>query len=69
MGAKIIIFSLVSATAMIHGVRDAMHLLKKTGTDFTSARGMDPRQFFEVMGLNEVIEVDARAGGSAFATV
>ena len=27
-----------------------MHTLKKTGTDFISAQGMDPKKFFEVMG-------------------
>ena len=43
------VFSLVSAVAAVHGIRAAMHSLKKTGTDFTSAQGMDPRQFFEVM--------------------
>ncbi|PPQ63031.1 hypothetical protein CVT24_005977 [Panaeolus cyanescens] len=69
MGAKIIIFSLVSCVAMVHAVRAAMHSLKKTGTDFTSAQGMDPKSFFEVMGLNEVVELDAKAGGSAFQVV
>jgi len=69
MGAKIIIFSLVSCVAMVHAVRDAMRSLKKTGTDFSSARGMDPKAFFEVMGLNEVIELDAKAGGSAYNVV
>ena len=44
-----LVFSLVSAVAAVHGIRAAMHSLKKTGTDFTSAQGMDPRQFFEVM--------------------
>jgi 2-methylisocitrate lyase-like PEP mutase family enzyme len=66
MGAKIIIFSLVSAVAMVHACREAMRALKKTGTDFSSAKGMDPKAFFEVMGLNDVIELDARAGGTAF---
>ncbi len=63
-----------------------MRSLKKTGTDFTTAQGMDPKQFFEVMGkalllsgqsdshsvflgLNEIIELDAKAGGSAFQVV
>ncbi|KAF9047891.1 oxaloacetate acetylhydrolase [Panaeolus papilionaceus] len=69
MGAKIIIFSLVSCVAMVHAVRAAMHSLKKTGTDFASAGGMDPKSFFEVMGLNEVIELDSKAGGSAFEVV
>ncbi|KAF9071701.1 Pyruvate/Phosphoenolpyruvate kinase-like domain-containing protein [Rhodocollybia butyracea] len=69
MGAKIIIFSLVSCVAMVHALRAAMRSLKKTGTDWTSAQGMDPKSFFEVMGLNEVVELDAQAGGSAFNVV
>jgi len=69
LGAKIIIFSLVSCVAMVHALREAMHSLKKTGTDFTSAKGMDPKSFFEVMGLNEAIELDKRAGGAAFRVI
>ncbi|KAH8087798.1 Phosphoenolpyruvate/pyruvate domain-containing protein [Cristinia sonorae] len=69
MGAKIIIFSLVSCVAAVHGIRAAMQSLKKTGTDFSSARGMDPKAFFEVMGLHDVIELDAKAGGKAFEVV
>ncbi|KAN0132890.1 Pyruvate/Phosphoenolpyruvate kinase-like domain containing protein [Lactarius tabidus] len=69
MGAKIIIFSLVSCVAAVHGIRAAMHSLKKTGTDFTSAQGMDPKAFFEVMGLKQIVQLDAEAGGSAFEVV
>ncbi|KAG8741490.1 hypothetical protein FRC10_002741 [Ceratobasidium sp. 414] len=69
MGAKIIIFSLVSCVAAVHGIREAMALLKKTGTDHASAKGMDPRKFFEVVGLDEVIEVDRRAGGTALSSI
>ena len=43
--------------------------MKKTGTDFTSAQGMDPKSFFEVMGLNDIIKFDAAAGGKAFEVV
>lgn len=46
------VFSLVSCVAAVHGIRAAMQSLKKTGTDFTSARGMDPKAFFEVMGTS-----------------
>jgi hypothetical protein len=35
---------------MVHGVREAMKGLKETGTDFSTAKGMDPKAFFEVMG-------------------
>ena len=31
-----------------------MQSLKKTGTDFSSARGMDPKAFFEVMGKSHI---------------
>ena len=40
----------MSCVAAVHGIRAAMASLKKTGTDFTSAKGMDPKAFFEVMG-------------------
>jgi hypothetical protein len=46
-----------------------MMSLKKTGTDFKSARGMDPKAFFAVMGLDKVVELDAKAGGSAFQVI
>ena len=58
--------SLMSCVAAYHGIRNAMQLLKKTGTDYTSAQGMDPKAFFGVMGLNAVVDLDARAGGTAF---
>lgn len=46
----LVVFSLVSCVAAVHGIRAAMQSLKKTGTDFTSAQGMDPKAFFQVMG-------------------
>lgn len=66
MSHRHLVFSLVSCVAMVHAVREAMYSLKKTGTDFTSARGMDPKSFFEVMGLDTAVELDRKAGGSAF---
>ncbi|KJA28893.1 hypothetical protein HYPSUDRAFT_197036 [Hypholoma sublateritium FD-334 SS-4] len=69
MGAKIIIFSLVSCVAIVHGVRDAMRSLRTTGTDFSTAKGMDPKSFFGIMGLDDVVTLDSQAGGSAFEVV
>ena len=45
-----LVFSLVSCVAMVHAVRAAMQSLKKTGTDSSSAQGMGPKEFFNVMG-------------------
>ncbi|KAH9942171.1 Phosphoenolpyruvate/pyruvate domain-containing protein [Epithele typhae] len=69
LGAKIIIFSLVSCVAAVHGIRAAMASLKKTGTDHSSAQGMDPKAFFQVMGLDAVVKFDAEAGGKAFEVI
>ncbi|KAJ7496860.1 oxaloacetate acetylhydrolase [Mycena latifolia] len=69
MGAKIIIFSLASCVPMVHAVRAAMKSLRETGTDFNCAQGMGPREFFEVMGLQEVVTLDSKAGGSAFKSI
>ncbi len=38
---------------MVHACRAAMQSLKKTGTDFVSAQGMDPKAFFKVMGKQQ----------------
>ncbi|KAJ7668712.1 Pyruvate/Phosphoenolpyruvate kinase-like domain-containing protein [Mycena polygramma] len=69
MGAKIIIFSLASCVPMVHAVRAAMKSLRETGTDFSAANGMGPREFFEVMGLHDVVTLDSKAGGSAFVSI
>lgn len=53
----------------MHGIRAAMASLKKTGTDFSSAQGMDPKAFFEVMGLDSVVKLDAASGGKAFEAI
>ena len=45
-----LVFSLVSCVAAVQGIREAMKALKETGTDFKSAKGMDPMSFFQVMG-------------------
>jgi len=68
MGAKILIFSLVLSVTMVCAVHNAMRSMKETGTDFTSARGMESKAFFKAMGLNGVSELDATRG-SAFQVV
>ncbi|KAJ7716521.1 oxaloacetate acetylhydrolase [Mycena metata] len=68
-GAKIIIFSLASCVPMVHALRAAMKSLKETGTDFVAAQGMGPREFFEVMGLWDVVNMDSKAGGTAFNSI
>ncbi|KAJ6491797.1 Pyruvate/Phosphoenolpyruvate kinase-like domain-containing protein [Mycena vitilis] len=63
------VFSLASCVPMVHAVRAAMKSLRETGTDFSAASGMGPREFFEVMGLHDVVTLDSKAGGSAFVSI
>ncbi|KAG6849165.1 hypothetical protein H0H93_010842 [Arthromyces matolae] len=58
LGVKIAIFPLIAAVPAIHGIREALRSLKATGSDVASARGMGPKEFFQVMGLDEAIELD-----------
>ncbi|KAK7464382.1 hypothetical protein VKT23_006549 [Stygiomarasmius scandens] len=69
LGVKLIIYPLISAVPMIHAVRSALKSLRDTGSDEVAAKGMGPRQFFEVMGLDAAIELDNQAGASAYKTV
>ncbi|TFK39566.1 Pyruvate/Phosphoenolpyruvate kinase-like domain-containing protein [Crucibulum laeve] len=71
LGVKLVIFPLISAVPAIHGIRAALHSLKSTGSDVPTAKGMGPKQFFEVMGikgLNDAIQIDKEAGGTSYQT-
>ncbi|KAF8993455.1 oxaloacetate Acetylhydrolase [Cyathus striatus] len=64
-----VIFPLVTAIPATHAIRAALHSLKTTGSDVPTAGGMGPKAFFEVMGLDEAIQIDMDAGGAAFTTI
>ncbi|KAF5383840.1 hypothetical protein D9615_003857 [Tricholomella constricta] len=50
----------------VHGIRAALESLKASGSDVPTAGGMGPKAFFQVMGLDEAIEIDREAGGGSF---
>ena len=52
------VFSLVSCVAIVHGVRDVMRSLRTTGTDFSTAKGMDPKSFFGIMGTFSMMNLN-----------
>jgi len=66
MGFKIVIFPLAGAMTAVHGMREAYREILESGTDVQSARGMGPKGFFEVVGLNKAMEIDSKAGGAAY---
>ncbi|KAF8889296.1 oxaloacetate acetylhydrolase [Infundibulicybe gibba] len=69
LGVKMVIFPLISAVSAVHAIREALESLKNCGSDVPTARGMGPRQFFEVMGLEEAIRLDQKAGGDSYHNV
>ncbi|KAF8074576.1 oxaloacetate acetylhydrolase [Lyophyllum atratum] len=69
LGVKIAIFPLISSVAAVHGIRAGLQSLKATGSDVRTAKGMGPKEFFQVMGLDEAIQLDREAGGETFSDV
>ena len=66
MGVKLAIWPFVTCIPALHAIRESLEMLRKTGKDDAQSKGMQPRQFFNVVGLQKEMEVDRAAGGSAF---
>lgn len=54
---------------MVHALREAFALLKKTGNDHIAAKGMAPIDLFNVVGLPKVVAFDKLAGGAMYDTI
>ncbi|KAI1339092.1 Pyruvate/Phosphoenolpyruvate kinase-like domain-containing protein [Xylariaceae sp. FL0016] len=65
-GVKLAIYPGAASKSVLHTIRRAYKYLKETGKDDAEAMGLDPRGFFDVMGLQDEMEIDRLAGGSAF---
>jgi hypothetical protein len=63
---QLAIYPGAAGKSVIHTIRRAYKYLKDTGQDDADAMGLDPRGFFDVMGLQHEIEIDQRAGGASF---
>ncbi|KAE9400633.1 oxaloacetate acetylhydrolase [Gymnopus androsaceus JB14] len=65
LGAKLIIYPLITIVPAIHAMRESLQSLKRTGSDVDSAQGMGPRQFFQIMGLDDAIKFDTITGSTS----
>ncbi|KAK7989386.1 cytochrome P450 oxidoreductase GliF [Apiospora arundinis] len=65
-GVKLAIYPGQAAKSVIHTIREAYQCLRDTGKDHAEAKGLDPRGFFDIMGLEGEIEIDKLAGGADF---
>lgn len=68
LGFKIIIFPFASIGPAYKAIRDGLVRIKETGTTGIE-KEFTPKKLFTVVGLEEALEIDALAGGSAYANV
>lgn len=68
LGFKIIIFPFASIGPAYKAIRDGLVRIKETGTTGID-KEFTPKKLFTVVGLEEALEIDALAGGSAYANV
>lgn len=66
MGFKLMIFSFASIAPAYQAIKATLEKLKTHGVVGTKA-SITPRKIFEVCGLEQLIEVDMKSGGLAFA--
>ncbi|KAI1847514.1 hypothetical protein JX266_006366 [Neoarthrinium moseri] len=66
LGVKLAIYPGAAGKSVIHTIRRAYKLLMEKGEDDAAAMGLEPRGFFDVMGLQREMEIDRLAGGVAF---
>jgi 2-methylisocitrate lyase-like PEP mutase family enzyme len=69
LGFKIFIFPLAGIFAAVHALRESYREVLETGTDVKACKGMTPREFFNVVGLSEAMEVDRLAGSTDYKSV
>jgi 2-methylisocitrate lyase-like PEP mutase family enzyme len=65
MGFRIVIFPFAGLAPAYKAMKEVYARLKKEGVTGAEAH-MTPKQLFEVSGLSKDLEIDAKAGGTAF---
>lgn len=69
LGFKLAIFPAATFLPAAITIQRALETLKREGTDAGPTEGCSPRDFFAMMGLDEAIAADARAGSGALSGV
>ena len=65
-GVKLAIYPGAAGKSVVHTIRRAYQLLRDN-VDDAEEQGLDPKDFFELMGLRKEMEIDRLAGGMSFA--
>ena len=68
LGFRMAIFPAATMMPAALAIRRALETLKREGTDAGPAEGHSPRDLFAMVGLEEAMAIDRRAGSSMFAT-
>ncbi|KAK6215906.1 hypothetical protein LQW54_004086 [Pestalotiopsis sp. IQ-011] len=66
LGVKLTIYPSAAGRPVTHAVRRSYKLIKDKGEDDAAKLGLDPRGFFNLMGMEKEMEIYRLAGGHAF---
>jgi 2-methylisocitrate lyase-like PEP mutase family enzyme len=67
LGFKVCIFPFAGILPAAKAMQEAYKELMETGTDKQACEsGLNPRKLFTIVGLDEALEIEKRAGGSFF---
>jgi 2-methylisocitrate lyase-like PEP mutase family enzyme len=69
LGFRMAIWPGALSRAAIVAMKRAAAAFKETGSDLESSGGLSARDVFEIVGLSEVIAIDARAGSQSLGSV
>lgn len=65
-GFAMVVFSFASSIPAVRAIRKGLMDVKEKGTDAGACGGWGPKDLFLMVGLREIEEVDAKAGGGLY---
>lgn len=67
LGFRFAIYPAATMLPAALAIRQALETLKRDGTDEATTQGHSPRDFFEMVGLQDALAIDERSGSEALA--
>jgi len=68
-GFKIFIFPFSGVFPIIHTLRESYRQVLEDGSDAKACNGITPRDFFEIVGLSEAMEIDRASGSTLYGAI
>jgi 2-methylisocitrate lyase-like PEP mutase family enzyme len=69
MGFKVFIFPFSGVFPVVHALRKSYKEVLEQGTDVKACGHLTPREFFSIVGLSDMMEIDKLAGSTIYKSV